>query len=141
MNIRDIAINFEAVKVGVSQNDKGVTIRLLIHPNDLPPDLMTSPVGTRYVCALVETNDQSEPVQGTHAREGERRVQSAGMLCRNAEFVTWLGAMKEHEAAAILCDLCGIESRAELKTNVAAQRKFDGIVDSFKKAKNRTPFR
>lgn len=135
--IRDIALSFEAVKVGVNQNDKGTTVRLLIHPQDVPSDLLTAPTGTRYVCALVETNDQSEPVEPERKREGSRLVASAGMLCRQPEFQEWasehLGASEISESAAAdaLCEELGIESRREIADHESVQRRFKRVIGKF----------
>ena len=58
--VRKNAMNFEAVKVSMSQNKEGVILRLSVHPNDCPPDLHTDWVGSRYVVAMVKLNDQDE---------------------------------------------------------------------------------
>ena len=39
--VRNNAMNFEAVKVSMQQNKDGVMLRLAVHPNDCPPDLHT----------------------------------------------------------------------------------------------------
>ena len=40
--VKQNAINFEAVKIGLSQTDKsGVILRLSIHPHDVPTEIRT----------------------------------------------------------------------------------------------------
>lgn len=137
MNPRDAALNFEAVKVSMRQSKDGVYIVLSIHPQDVPVDLMMAMSGTRYVVAMVETNDHGEPVKGREQEEGERAVASAGMLCRNPLFRRWLISKgycfedSELEAAAALKEYCGIESRTELKDNREARRLFDKLRERF----------
>ena len=59
--IREAAIGFEAVKVSMSQDKNGVTLRLSVHPNDCPPELHTDWVGSRYMVGMVRLNDFDEP--------------------------------------------------------------------------------
>lgn len=137
MNIRDMAIHCEAQKVGISQSEKGVVLRLLIHPQDVPADLLVSAIGTRYVVALVETNDQSEPIKPERKREGDRLVASAGMLCGNPAFQRWAynnldaSGVSESAAADALRAALHIESRKELSSNESAQRAFRRLLGEF----------
>jgi len=59
--IKDIAMNFEAVKVSMSQDKNGIILRLNVHPNDCPKELHTDWVGTRYVVAMVKLQDDDTP--------------------------------------------------------------------------------
>ena len=137
-DIRDIALHFEAQKVGISQSEKGVILRLLVHPQDVPADLLVSAIGTRYVVALVETNDQSEPIKPERKREGDRLVASAGMLCRDPAFQRWayhnLGAsgISESSASEALKSALCIESRKEISSNESVQRAFRRLLGEFK---------
>lgn len=42
-NVRDAAMNFEAVKVSMSQDRNGIILRLNVHPNDCPQNYI--PIG------------------------------------------------------------------------------------------------
>ena len=80
--VKQNAINFEAVKIGLSQTDKsGVILRLSIHPHDVPTEILTDYLGSRYVVAMVKLNDQD----GIETREQEQAIQrlisSCGLLC------------------------------------------------------------
>lgn len=137
---RSAALHFEAVKVSMRQSKDGVYVVLSIHPNDVPVDLMMASAGTRYVVALVETNDQGEPVKGRDQEDGERAVASAGMLCRNPLFQKWMMErgycfqMSEEEARSALLDYCQIASRADLKSNREARRLFNSLREKFEDA-------
>lgn len=133
----DAAIGFEAVKVAMSQTRDGTKIVLVIHPNDVPIDLLAHPLGTRYQVALVAVDDEGEPVAPKSRTDGERAVTSAAMLCRDVAFQKWLyqchsvPLMNEETAILYVKTYCGIESRAELKTNVQARAKFDELKKQF----------
>lgn len=137
MDPRSAALHFEAVKVSMRQSKDGVYIVLSIHPQDVPVDLMMAMSGTRYVVAMVETNDQGEPVKGKDQTEAERAVASAGMLCRNPSFQKWMVAKgycfeaSETEVSAALKEYCGIQSRADLKDNREARAQFDKLRKRF----------
>lgn len=136
--IRDAAINFEAVKVSLKQDKSGIILTLAIHPNEVPPSLFTDWVGSRYIAALVKLDDEDKPIEPPDAAEGRKAVQVAGALCREPKFQKWLVAQgmvfdaSEEAAAGAICDVLGIDSRAELKTNVEARTAFLDIVKQFK---------
>lgn len=135
--IRDVAINFEAVKVSMNQDKNGLMLKLAIHPADAPQDLVVAPVGTRYMIAAVMLNDQDEPVKGVKKREADTIISIAGALCRNERFWAWLDdtglASEQSEAAAVeaVRDFCGIKSRSEFSTNETARNKFNVLKDQF----------
>ena len=137
--IRDAAINFEAVKISLKQDKSGVILTLAIHPNEVPPSLFTDWVGSRYIAALVKLDDEDKPVEPEDAKEGRKAVQMAGALCREAKFQNWLVRygeafeVSEEEAAATICAMLSIESRSELKTDHHARKRFLDIVEHFKR--------
>lgn len=135
--IRDIAINFEAVKVSMNQDKNGLMLKLAIHPSDAPQDLVVAPVGTRYMIAAVMLNDQDEPTIGIKKREADAIISIAGALCRNERFQTWLVdtglAFSGTEKGAVdaVREFCGIKSRSEFSTNETARNKFIALRDEF----------
>lgn len=44
-DVTDGAISFEAVKTSINQNKDGVILRLAIHPQECPPELLAAWVG------------------------------------------------------------------------------------------------
>jgi hypothetical protein len=135
--IRDVAINFEAVKIAMTQDKNGLVLKLSIHPSDAPQDLVVAPVGSRYMIAAVLLNDQDEPVKGVKKREADTVITVAGALCRNNRFQDWLEAtgmaLDSSEKAAVeaVREFCGIKSRSEFSTNESARNKFKVLKDQF----------
>lgn len=58
---RENAVHCEAKKYAFRQNRDGVVLSFVLHPNDLPASIATAAIGTRYVLALVELNDDETP--------------------------------------------------------------------------------
>ena len=83
-------LQFECVKIAMAQDKSGHILKLSIHPNDLPKDLVLDPLGARYVAVLARLNDQDEVVQPKEKTEGDKAVDVAGLLSRNSRFVDWL---------------------------------------------------
>lgn len=140
VNPREAAIHFEAVKVSTRQNKDGTYITLVIHPSEVPVDLIASPVGLRYMVAMVQTDDHGEPVKGKDADEGDKAVQSAAMLCRNPKFQKWMQnrghsfGVSEDDCAAGLRAACNIQSRSEFKTDRLARKHLDDLKVEFENA-------
>ena len=134
------AVTFEGAKLYLKQDGRGFVLSILVHPNDVPIDLMMSPINTRYTVAMVEMADNGEPVAPKDKTEGEKLVASAGMLCKNPRFIEWLykrrliDAEEEREAENYVRTICKIESRSELKTNHSARDRFVKLRDAFKDA-------
>ena len=141
-NIRDAAMNFEAVKVSMSQDRNGIILRLNVHPNDCPPELHTDWVGTRYVVAMVRLNDQDEPETREEHQHIERLIASAGLLCRNPEFGKYMndvGYINESDPVNLeravteaVREHCNIQSRSEFRDSPEARKKFEQLREDFK---------
>ena len=144
-DIKDAAIGFEAVKVSMSQDRNGIMLRLNVHPNDCPQELHTDWVGTRYMVAMVKLNDQDEPEPREEHKNVERLIASAGLLCRNEEFIKYLqeaGLVEDTdpfkiEAASVsaIRKHCGIKSRSDFRDNPDARSKFERLREEFKQWK------
>lgn len=135
--VRDASQNFEAVKIAMTQDKNGHVLKLSIHPQDTPEDLLRDAVGQRYMVVLVRLNDQDEPVKSTSQQEGDTAVSMAAMLAQDEKFQAWLcinGLSDEatEEAAAVgIRSYCGVKSRSELKVNRHAREKFMGLREEF----------
>jgi hypothetical protein len=150
-NIKDAAVHFEAVKTSMSQSKAGTILRLAIHPNEVPANLHTDWVGSRYMVAMVKLNEQDEPEISVEQREVDKLIASAGMLCRNPSFVEFLHANNittydptgkyptltpdENGVAEALRNYLGVTSRADMKTNSQAREKFKSLSEEFTKWK------
>jgi hypothetical protein len=130
----------EVVKVAMAQDKNGHILKLSIHPNDLPNDLVLDPLGTRYIMVLARLNDQDEVVQPKEKSEGDKAVDIAGLLCRNPRFIAWLfsrgysGGDTQADAIEGIRDYCSIQSRAELASNKDARSKFNELKAEFEAA-------
>jgi hypothetical protein len=120
-----MALQFEVRKVALKQDRTGFILTLCIHPDEIPEELLRDFVGARYGCALVRIQDDESPT------EYNNRVQQAAILCKRENFWHFIGATGEGEAAAVLCDMLEIESRAELNGNKRAQELFDDLVKRY----------
>lgn len=58
---RENAVHCEARKIAFRQTKDGVVISFVLHPDEVPNSLATAALGTRYVLALVELNDDETP--------------------------------------------------------------------------------
>jgi hypothetical protein len=53
---------FEAVKVGIKQDNSGYILTLRIHPDDLDERIMRDFVGARYMTVMVRLNEEEKPM-------------------------------------------------------------------------------
>ena len=130
--VKQNAMNFEAVKVSMQQNKDGVMLRLAVHPNDCPSDLHTDWVGSRYMVAMVKLNDQDEIETRENEKAIQRLISSCGLLCREPDFQSYLGVDSEDEAIKVIRSKCGIKSRSEFRENPSARDKFMEIREEYK---------
>jgi len=130
-------INFEGIKVGLKQSKDGFILTLAVHPDDIPHDLMTDFVGSRYQVVMVRLGDDDQPLSREGEFPGDHAVKMAGMLCREKEFWRWLNdremlmEMNEKACTEWLTSYLNIESRKELKTDVGARNLFNQLKRSF----------
>ena len=130
-------INFEAIKIGLKQSKDGFVLTLAVHPDEIPHELITDFVGSRYQVVMVRLGDDDQPLSREGEFPGDHAVKMAGMLCRSQEFWRWLHdremLMERNEAACTewLISYLGIESRKELKTNTEARALFNQLKRSF----------
>lgn len=132
----------EVKKDGLRQTQDGLwKLTLTVHPDDFPQGMAMAPMGTRYMVGYAEIGDDDQPAMepAKVVKEddpGKQAVKRAVMLCKNPEFQGWvcngLCLPTEEDAARLLRDNCGLQSRSELATNVEARRKFEAIETSFR---------
>ncbi len=90
--------------------------------------------GHRFMAALVEIDDEENPVEpppnvpAAETRKGVGPLAwEAIQLCRNSEFQAWLtgdGFCGEAAVARMMRDLCGVQSRNEFDTDEKAGTRF-----------------
>ena len=137
------ATPIEIKKDGLSQlQDGSWVLKVKVHPADMATWLMTAPMGTRYMAALVEIGDDEQPVTSasfkpevpTAATESRRlsdmpRASQAGMLCGDARFRSYLRSvhkacieedppegtlLPQYAADMVIKKLFGITSKKQL---------------------------
>ena len=144
--IRESTLNFEAQLQGYYNNLKaqsGVILKLLIHPEDIPPALLTHKATTRFSVVVVQIGDDEEPVVPNHIEAGKKMIASANMICREAPFQEFMkvwainnkvystGETQGRDAETLtkiyLRNAIKVESFKELKENQTAQRFFTDL--------------
>jgi hypothetical protein len=136
-NVKDASYGFEAIKSVLRQSKDGIVLSLVIHPSDVPVPLLSDPIGSRYMVGMARVGDDEEIIEPESVREGKRMVTSCGALCRDSDFQRWLvdngftDDQTETAAAATVKRLLKVDSRAELKSNVDAQRRWSIIRQNF----------
>ena len=70
--VKNVALNFEAVKVSMSQTKDGIILRLAVHPHECPPNLHLDWVGSRYMVAMVKLNEHEEIDMDSGSVKGEK---------------------------------------------------------------------
>ena len=137
-DVKELALNFEAVKVSMSQDKNGTNLRLCIHPDDVPQELHQHWVGSRYMVAMVKLTDENEPELSEDQIRKQRLFKSAIMVCKEESFWSYmsdtnpfsLGSLinSEEGCAKHLRDRLGISSRSDLKKDNDALKKFENIL-------------
>lgn len=128
------ALHFEAVKISMTQSSDGVVLKLGVHPDECPTDLLADWVGSRYMVAMVKLMDDDTPQPTNH--EIARLKASCGALCRNYKFQSWLlrGSgleVTESNAVHVLKEQIGIQSRSEFDSNAHARMAFNDMREEF----------
>ena len=137
-DVKELALNFEAVKVSMSQDKNGTNLRLCIHPDDVPQELHQHWVGSRYMVAMVKLNDEDEPELSEDQIRKQRLFKSAIMVCKEESFWSYMAATNpfsldgkinsEEGCAKHLRDRLGISSRSDLKKDNDALNKFENML-------------
>ena len=121
---RENAIAIEAKKDGLRQRQTGEwTISFVIA--DMPQQLATAPMGTRYQVALVEINGDETPVDHKSLDRDKWRalgpVRQAGVRCKEPKFWAYLTeelhfpkVVNEQMAAEAVRWQCQVQSRSDM---------------------------
>jgi hypothetical protein len=129
------AIKFEVKKDGLQQRQSGDwMLRFTVAATDMDRIITDAPMGTRFICVLVEINDDETPVDHT-AQDRDKwaalgHAKQAGIRCKEPSFWAFLSeefagpqVRNEEGAAALVRDICGVSSRSEFsKPGMQKQR-------------------
>lgn len=133
---------FEAVKVGIKQDNSGYILTLRIHPDDLDERIMRDFVGARYMTVMVRLNEEEKPMNREHELAKDM-VRVSGMLCRDPKFWDFLHESNEiiekseKEAITWLKGYLHVESRADIAKSQKAVEKMLGLKQEFGSWKTR----
>lgn len=134
-------VGLEKSRVKGSPNDYMMTCR--ISGTDIPNMLLRDPLGSRYMVAFTRLNDMNEPEPRADDVEMQRAVASAGLLCKEDDFLEWLAGNEyisepvEEEAAEWLRQYLGISSRSEIGTDPEVYEKFISVRDDYFSARRK----
>jgi hypothetical protein len=131
---RAAALHFEAVLDGFSKIKKGeegrtVKVTLSVNPIDVPQQLSLADLGTRWTVAMVEMDDDEQPINHEQKADVTRksfnelpRSQQAGILCHDGAFAHWCFDNKELSPELAIYDEFEIQSRKELDEEYMADQ-------------------
>ena len=137
MKGEDIAESFEAKKYAYRQTKDGMVLSFVLHPDDVPKEMATAPIGQRYIVACAQIDDYENPVKPRATTEIEKALAKANLICRDESYIQWVrmnyyqwhvvdeNQSDENYAAEVIRFICGIESRSELKTNPEARERLN----------------
>ena len=137
MRGEDIAESFEAKKYAYRQTKDGMVLSFVLHPDDVPKEMATAPIGQRYIVACAQIDDYEHPVKPRATTEIEKALAKANLICRDESYIQWVrmnyyqwhvvdeNQSDENYAAEVIRFICDIESRSELKTNPEARERLN----------------
>jgi len=154
------AVNFEAKKDGCTQRQSGDwVIRLTVQAADLPQSVMRAAPGTRYVVALVQVDDNEQPVRIArdteaaspaprqdsppvpHSAGAPTYAQRLGIACGKPAFWKFLKSRlpqsaciqvtNEDEAAVAVRFLLNVKSRTETAVGTEAGERARKMLGDF----------
>lgn len=100
---RELATNCEAKKHGYRQTQDGVVVSFVLHPQQVPETLAIAPLGTRYVLALVEVDDNEEPKGGEAAEQRHVDTAPRSPTPAGGAHKSW-DELSPQQQAGILCN-------------------------------------
>ena len=135
--------SFETRLMILRKDKDGWVIGFKVHPNEVPSQLLSAPLGTRFQVTLFEIGDDEEPVIPPGVLEGRRHVAISGELCRHPDFQKFIlgkgfdtpgisEKRMEEFTSEKLRDTLGIESRTEIATNKKAQEDFLELLKKYR---------
>lgn len=138
---RTAAMHMEVKKDGLAQRQDGRwQLKVIIHPNDMPAALSLAAMGTRYMCAMVELDDDEQPVERPAPEKPHSYAQRAGILCQEPGFRKFLCERQQFVGIAVLDldmaadelrQICGVTTRKDLIEGTPAGDKFRDLAAEY----------
>lgn len=135
--ISEATISFEGVKTSFVQTSKGVKVTFEVNPLEVPNDLVTAPIGQRYMIVIVGIDDDETPIPAPDKSKSITEAQSAGMLCRSVNFQGYMvhlgyaDAKTEGQAAGALRDILKIKTRSEIGKDQKVREEWVRLKNQF----------
>lgn len=139
-DFEEVSSKVECVKIAMNQDKNGFVLKLSLHPNDTPEDLLRDPVGTRYLAVLVRIDAHEQPVAAPATEEGLKAIKIAGTMCSDYTFQEWMVRkgyaedMTEVSVAAGMRKILRVASRKELKVDAKARQRLLDLRGEFVEA-------
>jgi hypothetical protein len=139
----------EALKISLRQEADGIIVAFRIHPNDMPGDLLSAPINSRFALAFRQISDDEKPVPAhpimkavEKKKKQNANVMRAAIACGEPKFSHFLKQKYPDQwkmlvggnvakAAAMIRYLTDVESRRDLATNSEALSKFDRVMAEY----------
>ena len=129
---------FEGKKHRINQSISGEW-QFTLTSLDIPDWIIHTPPGVEVDLRMVPIDYDNPEIDPNE--EGKRAVTRAVMLCKDDKFWQFLveigerGTDKspEEAARAYLCERLGISSRSEIKDNLDAQERLEGLMQQYRK--------
>ena len=129
------SLQLEVKKDSLRQRQSGDwSIAFTVAGDAMPNEILSHPMGQRYVAVLVPIDGQEEPIQ----KKGWRTSNQAGLRCTEATFKRFLYEeynmqkwASDEEAADLVRHICGVESRKEFDTSDEARKAWLNLESSF----------
>ena len=133
----------ELKKHAMRQSQDGAwTVTWVIHPNDMPMELVAAPPGTRYYAEITEASEAEQDQEAATTAF----VREASGLCADARFQGWLFGHAKYDdrgekntntrmniARALLRQAVQVVSLSELATHAPAQSRYTALVRQYHK--------
>jgi hypothetical protein len=125
-------------KCALRQSKDGIIVSFVLHQHEVPKQLQTADIGSRWMVALVELNDDETPVHRPVEEHPEVAARPKGswrdlepcaqsiLRCKDPVFLAFLRGNKDlavnpDTVPNLVRHLCGVKSRSELNTNHKAR--------------------
>lgn len=135
---RQAALSLEVKKDGLTQLQSGNwKLTLTVSPTDMPEGILSAPMGTRYMAALVEVDDTEQPVDRSEDdTPGKRAKKHFEAACHGEEFQHYMRLRMESaelfgpdDTRAAAKQTMGIKSATEI---IAYPEKWKKLYNEFK---------
>lgn len=130
--------HFEAKLHSFRRTKDGVVISYVIHPDDVSAELATASLGTRYMIGFAEIGEDGKPVSVAPATVKEAKPfaslplsQQAAIRCQDNYFKLFMGASDAADAAGMVRERCGVNSRSEISEGTPAGTEWMFLEDEY----------